>query len=189
MQRLPIWTMNQAMVDATASPSVDIALTVLDGRWSKALPEVKAVARRAAAAALEKMALPKGPAELSLALMDDEAMRALNRDYRDTDAPTNVLSFAGDPIRGDEGGSPAMLGDVVIAFETASAEAKTQEKTLSDHLSHLVVHGVLHLLGHDHMDDSAADEMERLERDILARLGIADPYAGEVHPCVAGEAR
>ncbi len=173
------------MVDTTSSPSVDIALTVLDERWSKALPEVKAVVRRAAAAALEKMPLPPAPAELSLALMDDETMRTLNRDYRDTDAPTNVLSFAGDTIRGGENGSPAMLGDVVIAFETALAEAKAQEKPLSDHLSHLVVHGVLHLFGHDHMDNAAADEMEGLERDILARLGIADPYASDAQDFVA----
>jgi len=175
------------MADIISSPLVEIALTVLDERWSKALPEGEAVVRRAAAAALEKTALPKGPAELSLALTDDEAMRKLNRDYCDMDVPTNVLSFEGDTIQNNKNGSPTMLGDVVIAFETTFSEARAQGKTLSDHLSHLVVHGVLHLMGYDHIDNPAANEMEALERDILVQLGIADPYESGMQTFVSEE--
>ena len=115
---------------------------------------------------------------------DDEDIRALNRDYRGRDSATNVLSFA----LGDETGSnnqlsqqpqgvPKLLGDVVTAFETCAKEAEVQNKMLADHLRHMVVHGVLHLLGYDHQSDDDAQLMENLEREILAGLGVADPYA------------
>ncbi|MCE2509458.1 MAG: rRNA maturation RNase YbeY [Alphaproteobacteria bacterium] len=176
------------MTDAVPALSVDIALAVLDERWLEVLPSAKAVARRAATTALAQAALPEGPVELSLALMDDAQVRGLNRDYRDQDAATNVLAFAGETLRPGDANRPLLLGDVVIAFETTAAEAKAQGKTLSDHLSHLVVHGVLHLLGYDHGETQAAEEMEGLERAVLARLGIADPYAAETQARVAGEA-
>ncbi|MEP4885126.1 MAG: rRNA maturation RNase YbeY, partial [Alphaproteobacteria bacterium] len=108
----------------------------------------------------------------------------LNRDWRDRDAATNVLSFALDeplgdstPARGGEKGA-AMPGDVVVAYETCAAEAKDQGKTLAHHLSHLVVHGTLHLLGFDHASDDEAETMEALERAVLARIGVPDPYHG-----------
>lgn len=102
-------------------------------------------------------------------LADDAALRALNARWRQQDKPTNVLSFpAGDSV---------LLGDVVLAFETVRREASEQGKSLADHMSHLVVHGVLHLLGHDHERPRDADVMESLERQVLAGLGIADPYA------------
>ena len=129
------------------------------------------MARRAARAAARGAGLRPGPAgaELSLVLADDATVRALNKQWRRQDKPTNVLSFPG--------GDPIMLGDVIVAFETVRREAADQGKTLGDHLSHLVVHGVLHLLGHDHVQDCDADVMEGLERRVLAGLGIADPYA------------
>ena len=101
------------------------------------------------------------------------AVRDLNARFRDKDKPTNVLSFPA-----PESAAPH-LGDVVLAYGVCAAEAEAQGKTLSDHLSHLVVHGVLHLLGRDHEDDAEAEEMEAEEREILAGIGVADPYAAE----------
>ena len=114
-------------------------------------------------------------AELSLLFTDDAHMRALNRDWRGKDKPTNVLSFPafevapGAPV-------PPMLGDIALAFETVRAEAELERKPFDHHLTHLVVHGVLHLLGHDHEEDGEAEAMEALERAALARLAIPDPY-------------
>lgn len=135
-----------------------------------------ALARRAVDAVLAEtgQAAPR-EAELSLLFTDDAHVRALNRDWRDKDRPTNVLSFPafavapGDPL-------PPMLGDVVLAFETVRVEAELDGKPFDHHLSHLIVHGVLHLLGHDHEEDGEAEAMEALERAILARLAIPDPY-------------
>ncbi|MDP2699334.1 rRNA maturation RNase YbeY [Thalassospira sp.] len=120
--------------------------------------------------------------EISLTLTDDAAVRILNRDYRGKDSPTNVLSFAS--LESDDEASdfdmppdmPLMLGDIVIARETCLREAQEQNKPLVNHLIHLAVHGTLHLVGYDHIDDDEADKMEQLERLILARMGIDDPY-------------
>ena len=99
---------------------------------------------------------------------------ALNRDWRGIDKPTNVLSF---PVRRRKpDGLPALLGDVIVAYETLAREASEENKPFLHHLAHLAVHGFLHLLGYDHETDSEAEAMEGLEREILARLGIADPY-------------
>jgi probable rRNA maturation factor len=106
-------------------------------------------------------------------LADDAAVQDLNARFRDKDRPTNVLSFPA-----AESAFPH-LGDVVLGYAYCAAEAQAQGKTLSDHLSHLVVHGVLHLLGRDHEDDAEAEEMEAEEREILGELGVADPYAAE----------
>jgi probable rRNA maturation factor len=116
------------------------------------------------------------PCEMTVLLTDDREMRDLNRRWRGKDAATNVLSFpAGDEPEGIDG--PRQLGDIVLAAETIAREAEAQGITLTDHLSHLVVHGTLHLLGYDHEDDAEAERMEALETTILAGLGIADPYA------------
>ena len=135
--------------------------------WS-ALPEVEAIVSRAAVAALGTV-----EGDVVVLLTDDEAVRDLNARFRDKDRPTNVLSFPA-----AESAFPH-LGDVVLGYAYCAAEATAQGKTLSDHLSHLVVHGVLHLLGRDHEDDAEAEEMEAEEREILAELGVADPYAAE----------
>ena len=111
-------------------------------------------------------------------LTDDAEMRALNRTWRGKDAATNVLSFpAREKVRG-----PGLLGDVVLAYETTLKEARAQGIALDAHVSHLVVHGVLHLIGFDHLEDSDAERMEAIERTALASLGIADPYAGRRMP-------
>ncbi len=136
--------------------------------WTKALPDAAEVVERAAAAALGTV-----EGDVVVLLADDAAVQDLNARFRDKDRPTNVLSFPA-----AESAFPH-LGDVVLGYAYCAAEAATQSKTLSDHLSHLVVHGVLHLLGRDHEDDAEAEEMEAEEREILAELGVADPYASE----------
>ena len=136
--------------------------------WTGALPDAEAVVERAAQAALGAV-----QGDIVVLLTDDDAVRELNGRFRDKDRPTNVLSFPA-----AESAFPH-LGDVVLGFAYCAAEAEAQGKTLSDHLSHLVVHGVLHLLGRDHEDDAEAEEMEAEEREILASLGVADPYAAE----------
>ena len=114
-------------------------------------------------------------AEVSLLFCDDARIRELNREWRGLDKPTNVLSFPAVPA--DRLATSPLLGDIAVAFETVSRESKDEGKTLSHHTSHMIVHGLLHLLGYDHETDEEAEEMEALERAALARLGIADPYA------------
>ena len=145
---------------------------------------VEAAARAAFKAAERPEILDGAPAEMSLVLADDALVQTLNRDYRDKDKPTNVLSFAllddlddTDDVLARDEGMPILIGDVILAFETVQREAREQGKSVGDHLTHLVIHGVLHLLGYDHQSDPDADRMEKLETSILARMGIADPYS------------
>jgi probable rRNA maturation factor len=112
-------------------------------------------------------------AEVSLVLCDDAFIAELNRKWRRRDEATNVLAFpSGGPIA-----STPVLGDIVIAYETASKEAEEAGRPLRDHVAHLMAHGFLHLIGYDHIADADAETMEALERSVLSRLGIADPYA------------
>ena len=121
---------------------------------------------------------PGGDFDVSIRIVDAGEMQALNRDYRDQDKPTNVLAFpAGDAGFVPPGDRP-LLGDIVVCASIVADEAAEQGKALGDHWGHMVVHGTLHLLGHDHQTDHEAEAMEALERHILAGLGIADPYAG-----------
>ena len=136
--------------------------------WTAALPEAETVVRRAATEALGTVV-----GDVVVLLTDDAAVRDLNARFRDKDRPTNVLSFPA-----PETAEPH-LGDIVLAYGVCADEAAAQGKSLADHLSHLVVHGVLHLLGRDHEDDAEAEEMEAEEREILAGIGVADPYASE----------
>ncbi len=160
------------------SPRLVIDIRCDAPEWMAAAPNVETVARRAARAAWSTGARGDADAEISIALVGDAAMRRLNNEWRGKDQPTNVLAFpAGD---GGAPGCPLLLGDVVLALETASREAAGLRRPLDDHVSHLVVHGVLHLLGYDHGAAAAAAAMETLETGILAELGIADPYAPSV---------
>lgn len=155
------------MTRATRNPrktAASCAVVVLDAGWLKALPGIERVVRKAARAALGRR-----KRSLSVALASDAAVRKLNARDRRKDQPTNVLSYPS--------GEDAFLGDVVLARQTVWREARQQKKTPAAHVSHLVVHGTLHLLGYDHETGEAdAERMEALERRILARLGIADPY-------------
>lgn len=113
--------------------------------------------------------------EISILLCDDAEIRTLNNQWRGFDKPTNVLSF---PAPGEHESLP--LGDIAVAFETCEREARADGKTVDDHVTHLVVHGVLHLMGYDHETEPEAEEMEDTERRILRTLGIADPYAASM---------
>ena len=164
-----------ALVPESAEITVPVAVS--DGAWAAALPRCRDIARRAALAAAGLRAGP-GPLEISILLAGDEEVRGLNRDYRKIDAPTNVLAFAS----GSEPPVPQaarLLGDVVLAFGTVRREADERGLEMADHLAHLVVHGVLHLLGYDHEAASAAVAMERAEAQILAGLKIAHPTADD----------
>jgi probable rRNA maturation factor len=156
----------------------DIDVCVKSSLWDDALPDAAALTRDAGEAALRMV--PTGSddpgVEVSIVLADDAFVQGFNRQYRDRDEPTNVLSF---PASGE--GTPktdmaVLLGDIIVAYETATSEAARESKTLGDHLSHLIVHGMLHLLGFDHQATADADVMETLEIDVLAALNIANPY-------------
>lgn len=140
----------------------------------RAEPEAETIVRNAILAAAAETAVP-ADAEVAVALIDDDAIRGLNRQWRSKDAPTNVLSFPAPQVRGGMD-QPASLGDIAIAFETTRSEAEREQKPFRNHLSHLAVHGFLHLIGYDHESDEEAETMEQLERCILARLDIPDPY-------------
>ena len=121
---------------------------------------------------------PDRDGDVSVRVVDEDEMRTLNRDYRDQDNATNVLSFAAGHVEGMPPGEVPALGDIVVCAGVVCREAAEQGKPVADHWGHMIVHGTLHLLGHDHESEPEASAMEQLEREILAGLGIADPYKG-----------
>jgi probable rRNA maturation factor len=160
---------------------IDIDISIEAGRWDE-LPEAEALVERACRTALTAAAPNLAGGAISLLLTDDAAVRILNRDWRGKDKPTNVLSFPGDdPLDGPLNPDlpPPQIGDIALALETIRREALDQQKPVDHHLTHLVVHGTLHLLGYDHEEEEEATEMEALETAILAGFGIPDPY---LHP-------
>jgi len=181
---------------------LEVEVSIPCPAWSKAVAKVGEVCRRAAVVAFQAAEANGAPgggpegaarAEASLVLADDALVRSLNKEYRGGEGPTNVLSFAGRPSPGAPFGegapahpadAPELLGDVIVAFETASAEAGGAGKNLTDHLCHLIVHGMLHLLGYDHRTEGESEHMECLEVQALSRLGAANPYPdrGEKRP-------
>jgi probable rRNA maturation factor len=152
-----------------ASPALKIEVLVKSKLW-KTNKDAGKVMRRAIATAAATLSTPA--AELAIVLTDNAEMRVLNRAWRGVDAATNVLSFPNKPIAGE----PSLIGDIVLAHETVAAEARKEGKPFAHHLAHLAVHGFLHLLGYDHERAKDATTMERLEREILHRLAIPDPY-------------
>jgi probable rRNA maturation factor len=146
-----------------------IDVEVEDEAWTKALPEVEDLVRAAAEATFA--GLPAMAGDVVVLLTGDAEVAQLNSQFRGREGPTNVLSFPA-PI-----GPGAHLGDIALAFGVCAREADEQGKSLAAHLQHLVAHGVLHLVGYDHLTEAEAEEMEALERDILATLGRPDPYA------------
>lgn len=157
---------------------IQVDVEIESDAW-EGVADVADLSRRAAEAALA--ALPDAPLHdlvATLLLTDDESVRQLNVAWRGQDKATNVLSFPAPPMPG----TPRHLGDIAIAYETTAREARDDGKPLTDHSAHLVVHGVLHLLGHDHEDEDEADAMEEIEVAALARLGIPDPYRAPATP-------
>lgn len=173
--------MDSPLLKKMKNPHIDIILE--SNSWKDAAPEIESVILSAAltafAAGREALPVLEKAADISVTVIctDDAAIHELNRIHRGKDNPTNVLSFpmvtADDDI---PAGVPLLLGDVVLGFETMCREAGAQKKTLDAHVAHLVIHGVLHLLGYDHMEDKEAEKMEHLESDILIKLGYANPY-------------
>ena len=155
--------------------TITVDVEVVDPAWLAA-GEVDGLAQDVVAATLTEVGRRVHPdAEISVRLCDDDEIRALNLAWRNKDKATNVLSFPS-----SAGNRGPLLGDVVVAFEYVSEEAREAGRSLRDHLSHMLVHGLLHLLGFDHESEDQAEEMEDFERRILARLGIEDPYSGTV---------
>ena len=143
--------------------------------WRK-LPRARTIARETIAVCVSESGFAaRDGAEVSLLLTGDAEVRTLNARWRGQDKPTNVLSFPAAPA--DRLSDSPALGDIALAFETLAREAEAAGVSLADHYRHLVTHGFLHLIGYDHETDEEAERMEALEKRILARLGVADPYA------------
>jgi probable rRNA maturation factor len=164
----------------TLTAAIDISSPCV--QWKRACPDLERLVRDTAHVALVEGIAAIGvtslaQVELGVTLTDDAHQRELNRRYRGQDVSTNVLAFrAWEPGMHAPPGAPLLLGDVVLAFETVAREADEQVKPFCDHVRHLIVHGVLHLLGCDHRSEADAITMERLETSILAKLGVPDPY-------------
>jgi probable rRNA maturation factor len=146
-----------------------IFVLIEEPRWREDAAILRRM-RRAVRLVLASIPAKANAKSVTILLSNNARLRALNRSFRGKDKPTNVLSFA--PTD-----DPASLGDIAMAFETVASEARAQKKSLADHAAHLALHGTLHLLGYDHEKSSEARRMETLEIELLARLGIADPYA------------
>jgi len=160
--------------------TLDIQISVEEGPWPSEA-NLQSLSERVLGAAAdflrqeEKQPFPKMPPEVSLVFMDDASIREINAEWRSQDKPTNVLSFPAFPLTPGKMPGP-MLGDIILAQETLVREAQALDKPFDEHLTHLLVHGFLHLFGYDHMEESDAERMEGLETRILAGLGLSDPY-------------
>jgi len=173
---------SRSEVDAQGDPALLVDVVLEDARWNAI--GLETLADTSARAVLDHLGLGHGW-EISLLACDDDRIRVLNGDFRGKGTPTNVLSWPSDERGADAPGAmpdppdptDPELGDIAIAFDTCAREAEAGGLALGDHATHLIVHATLHLLGFDHDDDADGDLMERLETEILARLGLHDPYA------------
>lgn len=159
---------------------IEIQISVEEGPWPDETA-LLALSERVIGAAARHLAqkegqpFPQTAPELSLLFTDDAAIRQINAEWRGQDKPTNVLSFPALPLQPGDRPGP-MLGDIIFAHETLAREAVELGKPFDEHLTHLLVHGFLHLFGYDHMETEEAEEMEGLETRILGELGLSDPY-------------
>ncbi|MEM9469567.1 MAG: rRNA maturation RNase YbeY [Pseudomonadota bacterium] len=158
---------------------IDIDISLQDPQW-EAIPDVYNLVKKSVETTLETAPLPRQAQnknlEVSIVLANDDLAQVMNRDYRQKDKPTNVLTFASIDDDTPQPGDDFHLGDVILAFETIDRESQEQGKFINDHLSHLAIHGTLHLLGYDHIEEDDANTMETLEIRILERFGIQNPY-------------
>ena len=153
--------------------------------WDE-FPDAEAIAERALQIAGQKLSDQfRDGAELSILLSDDDHIRSVNQEWRGIDKPTNVLSFPAVDV--NKISKAPFLGDIIIAYETVKREAESESKAFADHFTHLVIHGFLHLLGYDHIEESDAEKMESLEVDLLAELNIPDPYQDGSSPNFGGD--
>jgi probable rRNA maturation factor len=160
---------------------IEVDVSVSEPQWNESFLDVEAIARRAATLTVQHATLPRRiesrDMEAAIVLANDDLIQILNREYREMDKPTNVLSFAtldsNDPVP-DEG--PFPLGDIILSYQTIDREATEQGKFFKDHFTHMIVHGMLHLLGYDHQDEDEANIMETLEIRILQKMNIQNPY-------------
>ena len=195
--RLSAMNIRQSKMATTMANNVEVLISITCDAWTDALPNVEDICKTAASTAMDvkptrdveeslqsflpRLPLLEGtPREISVLLTDDKFMTGLNRDYRNKDQPTNVLSFSnfGKGIELPELPEEETLiyGDVVVAFETVQNEAESEGKTLEGQLCHMIIHGVLHLLGYDHIEDLEAEKMEAMEVQMLGSLGFDDPH-------------
>lgn len=169
--------MNLSAAICSNAVKPDIFVDVRAASWGDVQFDVTGLCHMAATETITSVPEASGAAEISIVLADDPFVSALNKTWRNIDAPTNVLAF---PCSGSEedavAGAERLLGDVIVAFQTTQREAADLDLPLEHHLAHLVIHGVLHLLGYDHVNDGDAAIMEKLEAETLARLGIGNPY-------------
>jgi probable rRNA maturation factor len=168
---------SRSLSEGRHAASLWLSLDILHeaGDWSRISDRDALIAEAARALAIHPRFASEAPAEACVALSDDATVRDLNYRFRGKDKPTNVLSFPA--LKGPGETEAGALGDIILAQETIAREADEQGVTPGHHLQHLVVHGLLHLLGFDHETDGEAQEMEGLEIEVLATLGIANPYA------------
>ena len=167
-----LMTLLRAGLGAMIEKALEIDIKIEADGWVELFPQLTDLINLAASAAMAACDVDCGDSELSMLMTDDVTMAELNREWRGGQGATNVLSFPGDL----DGPGTLLIGDVALALETIVAEASDADISVADHLIHLVVHGVLHLLGYDHKTKTQAEEMEALEIGILQSLGISDPY-------------
>ncbi|MFO1242577.1 MAG: rRNA maturation RNase YbeY [Rickettsiales bacterium] len=169
-------------MSSTEKDIVDLTLVLHDARWRKLIPDTEQYARAVILTTLEsiKSRVPspkkdRSP-EIACLFTNDAEIRILNRQFRGKDGATNVLSFAADRNAPAPDEQPVIIGDLILSIDTIEREANDQGKSFRNHTSHMLVHGVLHLFDYDHQHDAEAEDMERLEREILKKLDISDPY-------------
>src|SRR5215213_1470163 len=167
--------MTAAAIAKPRAPEIDV---IVESALWDTIADAEATVQRALTEATHAIGIDFNHRTVAVLLTDDAAIRRLNAQWRGLDKATNVLSFPPAPVLDET--AATSLGDIAIAYETTAREAQAEDKRFADHLAHLAVHGFLHLLGHDHETDPQAEQMEQLERVILRRLGIADPYL--THP-------
>jgi probable rRNA maturation factor len=164
----------------TKIAEAEIMVLLQDSGWHLLGFDVETLCRETVGSALSAAEADDRAVEVSIVLADDQLVRCLNRDNLGQDRPTNVLAFPGDSLGGElPQGAPCLLGDVVLSRTTIAREANEQGKPIADHLRHLIVHGSLHLLGYTHDTEDDARAMELLEKNVLARMGVPNPYASD----------